>query len=422
MIGSLLATIVHLAVLSAADSALIFVAPDSQEIPAAAWQAAHELLPNQAPLAIDHGPNENSLQQLLQEGRWREGHFDGSGALSLWREVIAAYDNAPHISVKLRTIAAQAAFDRAALLYTQQDLVAADHAARDAVRRFGSTSIDTKLYAPPIRQLFAEAARALKKGAVAEVLVSSDTPGQVYADGLLLGAIAQKQLFSLPVGRYRFYLVTADGKQSRASTVDVASSAAEVAIIYELDQCLDATAQGWVLQCSPKETLWPAIAERLKVNNIIAVQLDSTQPSLLRVYQPLAAAVAASETRFIGIDAHTLGPKAPRLWAIGAAERQPLNVWSFIPWGGSQYAQGRPLAGSLFAGTSAGLLAWHLAALHAQTQSEKSGRYEDEPNLRLQRNVSLGLVCAAAIVSVAEGILVAMLSNDPAFMIQTTDQ
>jgi len=142
--------------------------------------------------------NEATLAIMLRDARDAEARFEAEAAEALRQEVVRAFDEAVAPSAGLRALVATALHDSAAAALAEGHADSALSVAREALRRFGGTPLDTKRHPPAVQQLFRRAATTLAAAPHAQLAVTSDREGELWADGTDLGALVGSRTVTLP--------------------------------------------------------------------------------------------------------------------------------------------------------------------------------------------------------------------------------
>lgn len=349
-------------------------------------------------------PNIDALRAMLADAREREARFDTAGANALRTEILKAFDSATVETVALRDVAAAAAQDIAAALVAEGNNSGAELLAREALRRFASVPLDPTRHSPAVHAVFDAAREKLAAGQFGELVVETDATGTVLLDGNDLGEVERRLTTRVPGGRYRLWLLDPDGNTSIPRSVEVGESGATVKIGVRLElRLLFSPVVG--LRC-PGECVEDLldIGERLGVDELLALPPPGSGRPRLAVR--LAEGVVEEL------------PPVPRGTSVEAsntdlrsAPRAAFTPLYLVPFGVGQFSQDRPVFGGAYAAVEAGLLALHLITWHRHASLSKEDVYDNEPDLRLQRNVSLVLFYSSLVANVAEALIVGWVTG-----------
>jgi hypothetical protein len=351
-----------------------------------------------------HTPDVAGVTQLVADAAAHEARFDSVGARALRQQVTNAFDAATRLSPELRRAALTASLDGVAALSGDGMRDASEAVARDAVRRFGNLEVDTARYPPAVCAVLAAAELEVRAQPKARLDVRVDAPGRLFADGVVLGEISDRQSYELPIGSYRLWLVDGNGRSSLPYPVTVGSSPISV----EIDTALDALIE-----------LEPTVAVRCE---------EACEPALQRLGRRLnvVAVVAVrpgSDDRVTGLRVET-ATGASSAWVLpdvtesvdgtaAAVTESPrrFGPLSLVPFGVGQFAQARPVLGASWATLETGLLAWHVVAWKRHSTSVNGHDFAREPELRRQRNLSAGLFYGAVVAGVIEAVVVGLVRS-----------
>jgi hypothetical protein len=261
--------------------------------------------------------------------------------------------------------------------------------AREAVRMFSTVAIDPQRHSPPILRLFAQAKKALAKEPQTKVIVNSDVPGRIYAEGSLLGTSEGRFETTLPRGKYRFWLVTEDG-MSAPYPMHLNAPSVQFEINTDLDANVTLT-DALRLTCVGKlcSQRLSRLKGRLGVSSLYVVNPGPPEKMTSRRFPGEWSEEHAPQTLVI---------KPP----IRFERFEPTYL---LPLGTGQFAQGRNVWGASFAGAQVGLLAWHLWVRQARQEAIDSQRFGREAKLRDRQNLSAGLFWAAVATGITEALV-----------------
>ncbi len=328
--------------------------------------------------------DEEAIATMLRDAREHEARFEAGAAAALRREIVRAFAETLAPSASLRTLTATALHDLAAGLLAEGRSREALQRAGEALRRFADTPLDTRVNPPAVQQLFRNAAATLAGAPRYELSVTSDRPGEVWADGTRLGTVDTARTFSLSAGQYRVWLVWATG-MSLPYPIDVSSSRAELRLDSELDQHLALTSKP-SLRC-PRDCA----------------------PALER----LATRLRVDRCERVGTAGPLLGTMPPDAEpTTGSSSLAPYSLWWLVPFGVGQFQEHRPLAAAGVLTTELSFLAWNIAATYRYAQLAK----ELDPlaeSWREQRNLSALLFWSSLLAGIAEAAVYGVLKAAP---------
>lgn len=325
-------------------------------------------------------PDEDALTKMLIEARNLEGRFKTAAAQVLRRQVLTTFDETSQPSQRLIGIAAEAAQDIASGHLTEEERTAAETAAREVARRFPDTPVDTLRHPPAVQRLLARAKTALAKEPAYRLEILSDEGGELWVEGRRIGSVSARSEVRLPTGRYRLWLVR-NGKGSLPYRVDITTSDSTVTINSDIDA-------------------------RLSFDPILSMtcvdcmrDLDSLCPRLGASRCALASPPPPAP--LVDTDLHVASTSPPPAFS-------PVSL---VPFGVGQFAQNRPIAGSLFAAGTAGIGLWNIIAYRRHTDAvNKASR--DESALRTQANVAAALFYTAMAAGIGEAVVWGLMHRE----------
>lgn len=359
-------------------------------------EAVTRLTGVESPAASDRG----RLIALLGEAREREAEFETERAVALYREIIAAYDQALFPSAPQRVATAQAIQELAATLHASGSVEEAATWAREAMRRFPDHPPDAMRHPPRVIALFDAANDALLADPTGKLDVVSTKGGEVFVDGRSLGRSRGRVMRTLPAGRYRAWLVTDDGI-SLPHPVDLKAGAEiEITIDAELDHCLK-LAPVLTLTC---EQTWErdlqSLMRAVGATRGVGVPPPEFAPIASSVFTAGALVLSAADS-----------PPAVGEAALGA----PLPTFSplyLIPLGGGQLAQERYAFGVTYLAVDIGLVVWSIIASVGYDDVVRGGNVEAEPGARLHRNIAVGVTASFAAATVVEAVIYGLVAGE----------
>lgn len=347
-------------------------------------------------------PDLAAVRSMLEQANDREAAYDTAGAIAIRRDVLQVYDNALLPSLDLQTLAATALQDIASSELAEGHDKEALEAARTAQRRFPNVALDARRHPPSVAQLFKRAAIELKKAPTGELVVTTPSKVRVMADGVALGESNGRLSVKLPQGTWRVWLADNEGT-SLVHAVTVASQTVSVDVDMQLERSLSWTTVP-VLRCKDDcDALLRALANRTSTDEAVGLSLGENTR-------------APANGRFVRADGTTssvpvvaLADLKPNLALTAASPPPPdrFSAWSLVPFGVGQLAQKRYVAGSIYGGIQAGLLAWNIVNA---TRSDGRNAAEESDHRKMQ-NLSAGLLIGAMVANVAEALIVDAVSD-----------
>jgi len=323
-------------------------------------------------------PPTDGLWATLHEARRLAARFDTQGAQALWIDLLETYEQQVWLLPQLTDLAASVLHDLAAAHLSEGNPTTAVQLAQTALCRFPSKQLDRQRYPPPVHNLFETAGQQLRESSQGVLVVHSE-PGQVFADGHALGPTQGVLRRNLPTGTYRVWVQTEHGS-SFAHTIDL-DDRTEIAIAAEFESCLGFPPL--TLRCPQSyATHLQMMRARLGVDRIVI----STSDENLRPDEKLEI--------------------LPRVAQPG------FSALYLLPFGGAQFAQDRPVAGSLYLGSGIGLVTWHLIAISKHNSAVRRNDFDAEDSLRLHRNLSAGLLVGVGVATVLEAVIYALVFED----------
>lgn len=345
----------------------------------------------------------------LEQAREREADFETAAANNLRQEVVQAYEHAPRPSAKARALTALAMQEMAAALLAEGRRKAAEALASKIGRRFPEHAPDPRRFPPSVIELLKAGRDRANAGAKGRINVRSGE-GEVFVDGRSLGQSRGRVVRSLPVGTYRVWLVQGDEiSLPRAVTIEE-NQVAEVTIEAELDRCLSLTPALHLTCPDSWERDMTALANLTGAKRVVGMLSPDAPPPVsaqngVLVVEPAlgAAADAAKQANTEPAEVSTT------VDTTALASFSPLYL---IPFGGAQFAQARPVFGSIYLATVVGLGAWFVAATIQHAEITSSGFVESEPEYRLYRGLSAGLFFGALGATVIEAIIYGLIVGE----------
>ena len=103
----------------------------------------------------------------------------------------------------------------------------------------------------------------------------------------------------------------------------------------------------------------------------------------------------------------------PAKQAATVVELRPrFSALYLLPFGGGQFAQGRPIFGSVYAATEMGCLAWSVVAWQRDRKAQDRREYDREPALRERRNLTGWLFWGSLVAGMAEAVVVGLVTGE----------
>jgi hypothetical protein len=228
------------------------------------------------------------------------------------------------------------------------------------------------------------------------LLVRSDEPGMVYAEGVRLGASDGELEAAVAPGKYRIWLETSTG-WSLPHAVVVEAEPTEVRIDMALDRRLEPGIPV-VLDCGdPCPSLMQKLAQRLSVDGIVGVRSSPALPP--------------GQLEAVSFDAADGSVEAGVLDSASGLV-QPLRrfrLTALVPFGVGQITERRYALGGGYLAAQAALLGWHLYARHQFNVAARGADLAQEERRRRETNLSLGLLLGAMSANVIEAVIVGYL-------------
>ncbi|MBN1962447.1 MAG: hypothetical protein JW841_16050 [Deltaproteobacteria bacterium] len=372
------------------------------------------------------------LKKLLADAEQREAYFDDKAAETLRQQVLDAFNSTMHPDVELREIAVAAARDLAIGSYSQGKKEKAALRAREVWRRFGHAPIDQRRHSPDIQRIFDEQQRLLKQQERVLLSITSNLPGTLYADGLVLGRTDGLLAVSLPVGDYRVWLDYGSG-WSLPHPVQLKDQRVELTINTEFDKRISVN-DILTVQCD--ETCFndlTVIAQLLNVANVIAVQQANDKqvqalsyfvkptPTLHKVDYALknntVERIIDDKIIATSVKAASLDNAALKLIPVPNYRETLVPRFSplyLIPFGGGQFAQDRNVVGGIYLTLQTGLIAWYAVERYNFNQANKHNELIRGESIRKRANLALGALTAAMVANVIEAIIVGQIYHHEA--------
>ncbi|MFC1609653.1 hypothetical protein ACFL6C_01720 [Myxococcota bacterium] len=349
-------------------------------------------------------PNEDSLERMLADARDREARFDSTGALDLRAQILRAFHESARPTKRLRHIAAMAAHDTVAALLSEGRHQEALDAAQEAVRLFADAEVETTRHPPPVCELLARAREQLSVGPRGRLRLRSNGSGWLMVGGWKAGKIDKQLEVDLPVGTYRVWIADDDDHQlSLPHRVEITTHGADLFVDSQLEHLIQLRPVVAVACASACPAFLRALGQRLGVSRIIGVLPEAAEgPDGLEVD------VSTGTVKEWQLPAEVV----PQIVDQDVESLARFSPWYLAPFGVGQFAQDRPIFGSSYAVTQAGLLAWHLVAWHRHASAASDHDHAREPDLRWQRNLSAALFYTAIAVSIIEAVVVGLVSGE----------
>ncbi|MEE8409891.1 MAG: hypothetical protein V3T05_09815 [Myxococcota bacterium] len=350
----------------------------------------------------------SALEKMLADARDREARFDTTGANALRVEILRVFDRSARPTMALRHIAAVAAQEIAAALLAEGNEAGALLRARETLRRFSSTPLDSARHSPAVQALFARAAQELEEGPSGVLTVLCDEAGTVFADGNALGPIDGRLEHRLPAGPYRVWWIDEDGTSGFPHPVEIHGDGASVTIVAALEQSL-ALEPVVALRCKNDcGDLLLALGKRLAVDHVVGVY-----PATAEKVHGLRADVAEGRSDVWGdTDVGGGGGSSNAERGVTTGHRAAFSPLYLVPFGVGQFAQERPIFASAYAAIDGGLLVWHLVAWQRHSKAAGGNDFAREPDLRNRRNLTAVIFYSALAATIAEAVVVGLLTGE----------
>ncbi len=353
-------------------------------------------------------PPTDSFSALLDRARDLEAEFESDRAAEVYQQIIAGFDHALRPTGPERAATAQALHELAASLAANGHPDDAAERARQAARRFPDHPPDPLRQPPALMKLFDVANEEILAAPTGKVVVTSVQEGEVFLDGRSLGNSRGRVVRSLPVGRYRAWLVTEAGISLPHPLLIEAGVESELTIDAALDRCLQ-LAPILTLTC---EERWQrdlfALVRAVGAERGVGVPPEGYAPQDSSAFTDGALIVSADSLPA------GLAEPGPEINEPGGTEI-PLPVFSplyLIPLGGGQFAQERYLFGAAYLAVEIGLIVWAVVAAVGYGNVVRSGAIEPEPAARLQRNLAIGVSVSFAAATVIEAVIVGLVIGE----------
>jgi len=353
-------------------------------------------------------PTVYSIQTSFQEARNLQSTFENTKASELRAMLWSNYETAPFISKELVQLMSEILFDTLTGAIANGDTEKAGVVAKQLAERFPNTKADRNRHPPPTFDAIKKFSN-LKQLASGTIKISTDQPGNLWADGINFGPISGQRQISLGIGTHKLWVETSSQRAFSRKVVIREKENPPIHFNPNFHHCFD-TQKPFLTNCSTLD-FRQTLKEKLQLRSLLfahwitetgpqkaieIIEMGPINDKTAIVRQTITSPIQRAESNFEPL--------------IEFQDNKNFDPRWLLPLGGGQFVQERYSAAVIYLALQLGLGAWNILSYLDYQSAIENPSFETKQGLKTKLNTSAICFWASIGLGIMEAILIGIIN------------